>query len=785
MMSEPTEPTIRTVAVIGNYLPRRCGIATYTTDLCAAIASGYPATDAFALAMNDTAEGYAYPDQVRFELAQHALGDYRRAADLVNLANTDVVCVQHEYGIFGGPSGSHILALLRDLRVPVVTTLHTVLREPEPQQRRVLIELANLSDRLVVMSECGATFLREIYGITDSKIDIIPHGIPDLPFLDPSFHKDQLGAEGKIVLLTFGLLSQNKGIEHVIAAMPAILERHPNVVYIVLGATHPHVRQHEGERYRLLLQRMAHELGVEQQVTFYDQFVTLDELVQFIGAADIYITPYVNPAQIVSGTLAYTVAAGKAVISTPYWYAEELLADGRGILVPFHDPAAIAARVRELLDNEAARHAMRKRAYLLGRAMIWPRVAERYMATFRRAREEHRSSGHALRGVPPLHTRALDLPPQRLDHLQRMTDDTGILQHAVLAMPNYTEGYTTDDNARGLIAAVLLAEGGAPEAEALATRYMAFLWHAFNPERGRFRNFMGFDHRWLEEIGSEDSHARAIWALGTVLGRSDDPSLRGVASMLFAQALPATLAFEHPRPWAFALLGIHAYLQHFGGDRRARQACRTLAERLLALYQANRADDWRWFGDRLTYNNAVLPHALLLSGNELGRADMGVAALESLSWLAALQRAEDGHFVPIGCRGFYPRGAARARFDQQPLEAHALVLAALDAHRMTNDDRWIVEARRAFDWFLGRNDLHLPLYDRTTGGCHDGLEVDRVNQNQGAESTLAFLLAALALRDAGERQAVDRALMPATGIPLHGTVAIDTLPSRSYTNGHE
>lgn len=766
MRTKQTEPAIRTIAVVGNHLPRQCGIATYTTDLCAALAQD-PMTDVFALAMNDTAAGYDYPARVRFELAQHNIADYHCAADFVNLANADLICIQHEYGIFGGPSGSHLLTLLRDLQIPIVTTLHTILREPNPQQRNVLIELAELSDRLVVMSNRGATFLREIYGIAEEKIDVIPHGIPDVPFLDSSFHKDQLGAEGKMVLLTFGLLSQNKGIEHVIAAMPAILERHPNVVYIVLGATHPHVRQHEGERYRLMLQQMARTLGVDQQVTFYDQFVEMDELVKFIGAADIYITPYLNPAQIVSGTLAYTVGTGKAVISTPYWYAQELLADGRGMLAPFHDPAAIAARVIELLDNETERHAMRKRAYLLGREMTWPQVAERYMETFRRARDEHYRSTRTLHSVKPMHDYTIDLPAPQLDHLLRMTDGTGMLQHAVFAVPNYNEGYTTDDNARALIAAVLLDVHGAPQAEALASRYMAFLWHAFNPERGRFRNFMSFDRRWLEEIGSEDSHARTLWALGTTLGRSYNQSLLGVAGMLFERALPATLAFEHPRPWAFALRGIHEYLRRFGGDRAARQASRLLAERLLARYQANRSNDWHWFGDLLTYDNAVLPHALLLSGNDLGRTDMCDAALEALSWLASVQHAADGHFAPIGCRGFYRRGGQPARFDQQPLEAHAMALAALDAYALTNDNRWLEEARRAFDWFLGGNDLHLSLYDPTTGGCRDGLEVDRVNQNQGAESTLAFLIALLELRRSDERSTIELPQSAsATVIPL-------------------
>ncbi|MEO7910315.1 MAG: glycosyltransferase family 4 protein, partial [Roseiflexaceae bacterium] len=546
-MPGDTATPIQNIAVLGNYLPRRCGIATYTTDLCEAIALSYPTTNVMALAMNDTAEGYDYPDRVRFELAQQDLSAYRRAADFINLANTDLVSVQHEYGIFGGSSGSHLLTLLRELHVPIVTTLHTILREPDRQQRAVLVELAQLSDRLVVMSERGASFLRDVYDVAAEKIDVIPHGIPDVPFLDSSFHKDQLDAEGKMVLLTFGLLSQNKGIEHVIAAMPAILERYPNVVYIVLGATHPHVREHEGERYREMLQRLAHEIGVAEHVVFYDQFVELEELMRFIGAADIYITPYLNPDQIVSGTLAYAVGAGKAVISTPYWYAEEMLADGRGMLVPFADSAAIAERVVDLLGNEAARHAMRKQAYLLGREMIWPQVAQRYVESFARARNEHRSSARILRTVqrqaPSLH----ELPLLKLDHLHRMTDGTGMVQHAVMAVPNYVEGYTTDDNARALIAAVQLDELRTPKAEALASRYMAFLWNAFNPATARFRNFMGYDRQWLEQIGSEDSHARALWALGTTLERSTNLSLTGVASLLFERALPAVLAFDHPR----------------------------------------------------------------------------------------------------------------------------------------------------------------------------------------------------------------------------------------------
>ena len=741
-----TNSTINRIAFIGNYLPRQCGIATFTTDLCEAIATEYAETTCIALPVNDLEAGYAYPPRVRFELTEKDIDSYRRAADFLNINNVDLVCLQHEYGIFGGRAGSHILALLRELRMPIVTTFHTILRDPDPDQRRVLEEVAALSDRLVVMSERGSEFLQEVYGVQPEKIDLIPHGIPDLPFVDPSFNKDLFGVEGKLVLLSFGLLSANKGIENVIAALPAIVARYPNVVYIILGATHPHVILHEGESYRLSLQWLAQEKGVEGHVIFYNLFVSLKELVEFIGAADIYITPYLNPAQIVSGTLAYTLGAGKAVISTPYWYAEEMLADGRGALVPFQDPAAMAAQVIDLLDNEAKRHAMRKRAYVSGRAMIWPQVARRYMESFDRARAERRHF------VPPgftakaLDQRPSELPPVKLDHLRHMTDETGILQHALFTVPNYREGYTTDDNARALMVSTLLEELGSGEAVELTSRYLAFVWYAFNAETGRFRNFMDYQRHWLEASGSDDSHGRALWALGTVLGRSNTPALPSMAGRLFEQALPAILDTTSPRAWAFALIGIHEYLQRFAGDRMASQVRDELAGRLLTLYQSHRSEEWRWYEGGLSYCNAVLPHALLLCGQSIPNAAMTEDGLESLSWLAGLQRADAGHFVPIGSNGFYARGGERARFDQQPVEAQAMVSACLEAHRITGDKRWRKEARRAFEWFLGRNDLHLPIYDPTTGGCRDGLHPDRANENQGAESTLAFLQSLLELR---------------------------------------
>ncbi|MFC2158545.1 glycosyltransferase family 4 protein [Acidobacteriota bacterium] len=746
-MVQTTHLIIKRIAFIGNYLPRLCGIATFTTDLCEAFANEFRGTSCIALPVNDIEAGYEYPPRVRFELIEKNIESYCRAADFLNINNVDMVSLQHEYGIFGGQAGSYVLALLRELRMPIVTTLHTILNEPDPEQRRVLEEIASLSDRLVVMSKRGLEFLRDIYHVPPEKIALIPHGIPDVPFVDPSFNKDLFGVEGKSVLLSFGLLSANKGIENVITALPAILEKHPNVVYIVVGSTHPHVIRNEGETYRLSLERLSHEKGVEANVIFYNRFVGLDELVQFISAADIYITPYLNEAQITSGTLAYTLGAGKAVISTPYWYAQELLAEERGTLVPFHDPAALAKQVIDLLDNESKRHAMRKRAYLFGRDMIWPQVARQYMQSFELARTEHRHHMQAEFAIKPLEKRTGELPRLKLDHLHHLTDETGILQHAIFTIPNYSEGYTTDDNARALMVSILLEELGNTVAIDLSTRYLAFIWYAFNQKTKRFRNFMDYQRNWLETSGSDDSHGRALWALGTVLGRSTTPTLQNMAGRIFQQSLLAILKTTSPRAWAFALIGIHEYLRRFTGDRRIGKVRDELAGRLLTLYQDNRLDEWCWFESQLTYCNAALPHAMLLCGQSTSNAAMTKAGLESLNWLADLQRAdvEGEHFVPIGSNGFYKKGGKRARFDQQPVEAQAMVSACLEANRITGKKRWHKEARRAFEWFLGRNDMHLSVYDPKTGGCRDGLHPDRLNENQGAESTLAFLQALLEL----------------------------------------
>jgi len=739
------------IAVIGNYLPRHCGIATFTTDLCSAISAEYGTARLLALPVNDTDEGYDYPARVRWTLVQDDVRSYQDAAAFLNFNNIDMVCLQHEYGIFGGPAGSHILHLLRGLKMPVVTTLHTVLREPNPDQLLVMEEIAELSDRLIVMSQLSSQFLQEVFKVPGSKIDMVPHGVPDLPFLDPNFYKDRFGVEGKAVLLTFGLLSPNKGIENVIQALPQILSKHKNVVYIVAGATHPHILRREGDNYRASLQALAKEIGVESQVIFHNRFVSPEEMVEFIGAADIYITPYRHEAQVVSGTLAYALGAGKAIISTPYWHAIELLDDRRGALVPFQDPNAIANKTIELLNTPAIRHSMRKRGYLFAREMVWKRVAQGYMQSFSRVRTDRMESPRVQFSARLTEKSPGRLPELKLNQLHRMTDDTGMLQHAIFTIPNRREGYTTDDNARALILSLLLeqtkAENGDSSASNSAGLYLAFLEHAFNSAKGRFKNFLRYDRRWNEPVGSEDCHGRALWALGTVLGRSQNQGLRGAAGRLFEFSLPAAVEFSSPRAWAYALLGIQEYLTSYPGDRDAQKVQFAVSCRLLKMYESIRQPDWKWFENILAYGNARLPQAMLLVGAARSDERMISAGLECLEWLLEMQRCEaNGHFVPIGSQGFYRRNGEKARFDQQPLEAAGAVSACLQAYRVTGDSRWRGEAWSAFNWFLGDNDLQLPLYDSATGGCRDGLHPDRANENQGAESTLSFLMALLEMR---------------------------------------
>ncbi len=739
---------INKVAVIGNYLPRQCGIATFTTDLVEAISSAVPDASCFAIAMNDTPKGYRYPSKVRFEINQNVPADYSLAADFLNMNQIDAVCLQHEYGIFGGPAGVNILKLIEKLRMPIVATLHTVLSKPSAEQKKVLIDLADISEKLVVMTPKAKKILCKTYNISDKKVAFIHHGIPDFPFVDPSFHKDRFGVEGKQVLLTFGLLSPNKGIEYMIRALPEIVRGHPEVVYIILGTTHPHVKRYHGEEYRVGLQQLAKRLGVGKNVIFHNRFVDMEDLGEFLGSADIYVTPYLNEEQIASGTLAYAMGCGKAIISTPYWYAQDMLSEDRGRIVPFKNHKLLAREVIDLLDNDTERHAIRKRAYMYTREALWEEVANRYLELFCQVREKHI---HSPLPIPKAKTLRIgvdeDLPEINLDHLRRLTDDTGMLQHATFTVPNRIDGYCIDDNARSLIA-TMMAQVLTPEDKSLydlCIRYLSFIQDAYNEETGRFRNFMSFGREWLEEEGSEDSHGRAIWGLGVAVALGKDEGQIAPAMNVFKKALkvvetfPATAA----RSWAFTLVGIHAYLRRFSGDTEARKTRAVLANRLYDLFQENATDDWPWFEDTVTYANAKLSHALLLSGHWMQNGDMVQMGLKTLEWLVKIQTDEKGYFAAVGNDSWYPREGEKAAFDQQPIEAHAMIEACIEAHNITREEKWLDAMNRCFNWFIGQNSLKVSLYNFSTGGCRDGLRPTGTNQNQGAESTLAWLLSLL------------------------------------------
>ncbi len=746
---DPVQPL--RVTFIGSYPPRKCGIATFTTDLLNGIQDFYlngtnsgKQEKLQVIAMNDTttSPGYDYDREVSFEIREHRQEDYRRAAAFINLSSTDVISLQHEFGLFGGENGSYIIRLLQQLKKPLVTTLHTVLEKPTPEQLKTLKEICRLSSAVIVQAEKAVGMMKNIYDVPAEKIVMIHHGTPDVPFLDSFYHKEQFQAEGKKVLFTFGLLSPSKGIEYVIKALPKVVAEFPNLLFIILGATHPAVVEHSGEEYRHSLEKMVKDNNLEKNVVFHNQYVTLKELLQFMEVSDIYISPYINKEQIVSGTLAYALACGKAIISTPYWYAEELLNDGRGHLVSFRDSQSIAEALKALLKDDTRHNQMRKKAYQFGRQMIWQKVAQAYSHTFRQALFNYTDIFvHPSREKDP--SKGLDVPKINLSQMRTLTDDTGFYQHAVFTVPNRQHGYCTDDNARALLVAVMNWRIHKDKTILpLLYVYLSFLNHALNTEKGRMRNFMSFNREWLEEAGSEDSHGRTIWVLGYTVAHPPTRAILNIITRLFKQTIDATTSFKASRAWAYSVLGSLYYLEHFGGDTEVRRIVKELSYNLLTLLKANATEDWFWLENSLTYDNARLPHAILAAGHYLHDSEMFDLGLKALEWLIAVQTdSAKGHLVLIGNKGWYQRDGKKARFDQQPLDAAALVTACRHAYMITKKPYWRERMAWAFSWFLGNNDINQPIYNFATGGCYDGLEPGGTNQNQGGESTIAFLLA--------------------------------------------
>ncbi len=747
----------QSVAFIGNHLPRRCGIATFTDDLHRAVGTARPSLQTCVVAMTDPGRTYDYPPAVRFQIRDQLIDDYVQAAEFLNTAGIDVVSLQHEYGIFGGEAGNNIVELLSRLEMPIVTTLHSVLAQPTAAQRSVMSRIIDASAKIVVMAEKGREFLRSVYGFPAAKIEVIPHGIPDFPFLDTHHAKAKFGFEAKTVILTFGLLSPNKGIETVLDAMPGIIASCPNAMYVILGATHPNLVRDDGEAYRESLMARVQELGIKEHVTFFDQFVDQATLLDFISMCDVYVTPYLNEMQMTSGTLAYSFGLGKAVVSTPYWHAKELLGDGRGILVPFRDAKAMSIEISGLLTNDVRRHAVRKRAYATSRSMTWAQTAKRYLATFEGAREYARQEIVLPTHRPLSRTKKHAIPDVRTGHFLSLCDDTGMLQHAAYSVADRSHGYCIDDNARALLLSSLLASSGELQLpETVTGRFAAFIQHAWNPRTRQFRNFMSYDRRWLEETGSEDSHGRTLWALAECARKDPDPSHRRWATALFKGALPAVEEFNSPRAWAFSLLGLDAYCALVGGDLLANRLRTLLADRLMAKLSANNAKGWHWFENVLAYDNARLPQALVQTGLTTHTPSYIVAGLQSLRWLMSLQTASTGCFRPVGTHSFGKLRQKPEAFDQQPLEASATISACLVACRADGSAEWPAGALRAFYWFLGENDLQITLIDPDTGGCADGLHSDRPNANKGAESALSYLLGLVEMRASKHTVAIDQ-----------------------------
>ncbi len=734
------------VFFVGNYLPRNCGIATFTYDLSQAIEEHLGKRSYRVVAINNVPEGYNYPEQVSFEINQNRIHDYRLAADYINFSGVDFVSLQHEFGIFGGTAGTYINHFLSNLKKPVITTLHTVLKEPDPIYRKALIDIAELSNALVVMSHQAERILKDVYGVREEKVFFVHHGIPDVPFVDPNFYKDRFNVEGRFVLLTFGLLNPNKGIELVLEALSEVVKKYPKVAYIILGATHPEVKRLRGEEYRLTLQRKVTKLGLEAHVFFYNRFVEIGELCEFIGACDLYITPYRSKEQITSGTLAYALGMGKPVISTPYWYAQEMLAEERGLLVEFGDVEGMSRAIIEMIEDEPRRHQMRKKAYEFGRKMVWREVGKEYLRVFQTVLDRiHQWPKQKV--FEQTFAQQDVVPEMTLDHLCRLTDDTSIIQHATYGIPDRRHGYSTDDAGRALVVALqFYYQYREPRALKLAETYLSFLAYV-QREDGRFHGFMSYDRKLMDEVGSEDAQGRALWGLGCAVRLGPNEQFQAFARELFEKAVQH-LELHHPRAMAYALLGFWYFLQKYEGATAIRRLLVAFSDRLVEEYEKNREKDWRWFNGAITYGNAKIPQALLMAYQLTGTERYREVGLESLDFLTEEMYNGD-YFNLVGNSRWYERGKEKAIFSQQPIDAGYLTEAYVFAYQVTQDPRYLEWAQAAFEWFLGRNRMGVSLYDFSKGACFDGIDSHGINQNQGAESIICFLLANLALSQKG------------------------------------
>jgi len=733
----------RKVAFISSFLPRKCGIATFTSDLINNVSlGGGKDFEPLVVAMR-SGENIHYSDPVKFEVRKNVKNDYISAADYINFSHVDVISLQHEFGLFGGDGGAYLNLLLRRVNAPIITTLHTILNEPAPHYYRAMIDVCQLSQKVIVMNKRGVGMLKNIYNIPEKKIELVAHGIPDLSFVDSSYYKHKFGMEGRRTILTFGLLGRSKGIETMLAAMPEIVKAEPSTLYIILGATHPEVIRYEGQAYRFSLQRMVKDLGLQDNVIFHDRFVSNEELHNFLCAADLYVTPYLNLEQLTSGTLAFAVGTGKAVVSTPYWAAEELLGNDRGRLVNFNDSKQLSKAIIEILKDDPLFYSLRRKAYDYGRNMIWPTIGKKYWKIF--------SSKRALAPLPAKSTSTVDdevasileVPEPPLGHIQRLTDDTGLFQHAKFTIPDRRHGYCTDDNARAIVAmAKYYSQYAEPESMKLFDIYLSFVYHARNND-GTVRNFMDYNRHWIKDEPAHDSLGRMLWAFGTVMAKPPLPRYVPIIKDCFDKSVGHVPGLSI-RGKAYSIFGMTDYLSQFPGASDIKRHLLTSADDLVKAFESNSGPDWQWFENIITYDNAVLPHALYLAAQVMEDEKYLEVAEKSCKFL--LDNTFTGeYFSFVGCKGWFPRNGQKAMFDQQPLEAASTTMMLRAAYDATSNTKYLKLQRKAFDWFLGNNDLHIPVYDFRTKGSADGLEQSGVNLNQGAESMVSFLLSLLCI----------------------------------------
>ncbi|HTN19219.1 MAG TPA: glycosyltransferase family 4 protein, partial [Pelobium sp.] len=730
--------------------PRPCGLATFNANLKNAIDKNLlkNTDESFVIAINDQDDlaQYPYGKEVKYIIRQQYQKDYIQTANFINNSDTDVCIMQHEFGIYGGDSGVYVLPLINRIEKPLITILHTVLQEPSYLQKIIIQDIALHSSKIVVMAEKAVEFLVEIYGVSREKIELIEHGVPDYPDSIYEILNKQNILPGKRVLLTFGLLSRNKGIETVIKALPAIVKKHPEVVYTVIGKTHPHILKNQGEEYRDYLKKLAVDLGVSKNVNFINSFVSEEDLIKYLTATEIYITPYLNEAQITSGTLSYAVGAGAAVVSTPYWHAQELLANNKGRLFGFGDHEALSEIVNDLLDNDKTLKNIRDNAYAYGLTLRYPKIGGLYKNLAEEAIRTH---------IPKVafsfsQLNADLLPAFTLEYVKRLTDDTGIVQHAKYGIPNLKEGYCMDDNSRALIM-ILMAydQYKSKEALDLAPIYLSFIQY-MQCENGNFRNFLSFKREYLDEVGTDDSYGRTLWALGFMICNSPNNSYKEFARELFFNSLQHLEKLEHLRGYANSIIGLAHYLNSYPDEILQSQLV-ALADKLVLAYEKHRTENWHWFEEKLTYDNAILPLALLKSYEITNKYIYKEIGLESLCFLDG-ETLNQGYYNPIGNDGWFYKNQEKAVFDQQAIETMAAVMMYFQAFETTKDVVFIEKMFKTYLWFLGENALRIPLYDHETKGCCDGLTPQGLNRNQGAESTLAYFISHLTVLKAQEKE---------------------------------